>query len=82
MTEIKLDAASEYKVTVGGTFYMLREPTVGEVEVFKNDETDGVEGLVKFLAGLGMPVEATKALTVSNLKKLVNGIVEGLSEKK
>lgn len=82
MTEIDLGQDLEFKVKYSGKDYLLREPTVAEIEKFKDSEAVKKDGVIGFLAALGMPEDVVKAMPVSKLKKLVDGLVEGLSQKK
>lgn len=79
MQTIDLGSDVVFSVKVGDKTFELREPTVAEIESFKDGDKDGVFNL---LATLGMPVEVSKNLPVSKMKKLVDGLVAGMSEKK
>lgn len=83
MTTIDLGADVEFKVLYGGKEYTLREPTVKEIEIFKASESAGENGaLVKLLADVGLPSSVAESMPVSKLKKLIDGLIEGMTGKK
>lgn len=82
MTEIDLGADVEFRVKYSGKEYVLREPTVQEIEKFKDESAVQKDSVIALLARLGMPEETVKAMPVSKVKKLIDGLVEGLSQKK
>lgn len=82
MTVIDLGADVEFKVSYNGQTYTLREPTVKEIETFKDAGETGVAPVIKFLSLLGMPEEIASNMPASKVKKLVDGLVQGMSEKK
>ena len=81
MTEIDLGESLVFKVNYKGKEFRLREPTVREVQGFKQNET-GPEFVTELLEKLGMPKDTVAEMPVSSLKKLVDGIVGGMTEKK
>lgn len=81
--EIDLGDDVVFKVKYGGKEYELREPTVSEVSKFKEmGEAEGKDFVLNMLEKLGMPREVAQDMPMSKLKKLVDGIVNGLTEKK
>ncbi len=84
MQEIDLGSELEIKVKYSGTDYVLREPTVAEVEQFSKEDvaSGGVETLVVFLERLGMPKEVIMKMGMSKAKQLVDGLMDLLTKKK
>jgi hypothetical protein len=81
VTEIDLGDNIVFKVTYAGKEFRLREPTVREVQNFK-DKEEGADLVTELLTKLGMPKEVLEEMPVSKIKKLIDGIVGGMSEKK
>ena len=83
--EIDLGTEAVINVKIGSTIYKLHEPTVDDIEVFQSkvkDKDKSLHSFVNFLIKLGMPEEVARSLGVLRLKKLADGLVGGLSEKK
>jgi hypothetical protein len=73
----------QIQVKYSGETYVLREPTVSEIELFKEGaDTDSVENLDSFLSKLGAPVGFVKTMGASKAKTLIEGMMELITKKK
>ncbi len=84
MQEIDLGSEIQIKVKYAGTDYSLREPTVGEIDAFREKGTDGasIMVLVDLLEKLGMPRDVVVKMGMSKVTSLVDGIMDLLTKKK
>lgn len=85
---MEIDLGDEVKITVkiSGKNYVLREPTMDDVNMMsKIDKADPVGAntvFKKFVIGLGMPEDVVNALGVLRLKRLTEGLTGALDVKK
>ena len=82
MTKIDLGEDIVFTVKYGGAEYSLREPTVSEIEMFKENGEQGSAPVIGLLNKLGMPESVLNKMPVSKIRKLVDGLVGGMTEKK
>ncbi len=82
-----IDLGSEREITVkyGGKDYVLREPTIGELDKF-SEMGDGKKPtsdmLAGFLSDLGMPKEIALKMGMSKATALLDGLMDMLTKKK
>ncbi len=81
MQAIDLGDELQIKIKYKGVDYILREPTFGEVEKLQGDEVNKIN-LPEFLSGMGMPIEIVRAMGMSKVKALVDGIMDMVTKKK
>lgn len=80
----EIDLGDELKITVkyAGQAYAVREPTVGEIDWFREQkDVEGSAVVVAFLSKLGMPAEVVKAMGMSKAKQLIDGLMDMLVKK-
>ncbi len=83
MTDLDLGADIEFNVKYGGKEYKLREPTVMEIETFKTEDEGGAKGAITaLLEKLGMPQGVVETMPMSKVRKLIEGLIEGMTGKK
>lgn len=81
MYEIDLGSEVQIKIKYAGAEYLLREPTVEEIEAYQNQEGKGVS-LAGLLEQLGMPKEVVGKMGVSKARQLVEGLLDLITKKK
>jgi hypothetical protein len=81
MQELDLGDDVQLKVKFKGKEYILREPSVDEVEFLRGVEGDKMD-VPAFLARLGMPLDVVKGMGLSKAKALVEGLLDLVTKKK
>jgi hypothetical protein len=80
---IDLGDATKIEVVFGGNTYPMREPTVKDIAKFQaNGETNSTESFIDFVVGLGLPKDIAESMGVMKLKKLADGLLSEMQEKK
>ncbi len=64
-----------------GQIYKLREPSMDDVDKFKDAKEDG-RFIEKFLNDLGMPEEVIKKMGLLTQRKFLDQLIKPISEKK
>ena len=88
MSEHIIDLGDEviFKVKLAGKEYKLSEPTARQVRTFQKESKDSkdedVASFCNFVTRLGLPSEVAADLGITKIKKLAEGLVGGLNEKK
>jgi len=83
MKKLDLGATVEFEVKVGGEFYVISEPSVRQISDHKDGISDGnTDAFLDLLVDIGMPRDVCDGLSVSQLRKLADGLVGDLAEKK
>lgn len=81
-----IDLGSEviFNIKLGDKVYPLTEPTVNHVKQFQVmlEKSDEVDAFMYLIQELGMPADVCEKLSVSQMKKLSEGLLGGMSEKK
>ena len=85
--EIDLGTEVSIKVKVNGDEYMLREPNFDDLDKMNKtmeglDDNHKHRGFEELVIDLGMPKDVVKTLGVIRIKKLSEGLLGALSEKK
>lgn len=76
--QIDLGDEVQFEITYKGKKYTLREPTVDEMELIK-DESLSFSGM---LEKLGMPAAVVGGMGISKARALVDGMLEMIGKKK
>lgn len=82
--EIDLGQDIVFNVKMGAKSYELSEPTVRDINELQKSLEGGGEELelfISLLEKLGLPEDVSNSLGVLRMKKLVDGIMGGISEK-
>ena len=82
MQTIDLGDELKIKVKYKGAEYELREPTVKELEAFKNLDANSSDSIGTFLTGLGLPEGFYQDIGASKALQLVESVFEILTKKK
>ena len=64
-----------------GQIYKLREPSMDDIDKFKDDK-EGGRFIEKFMKDLGMPEEVIKKMGILTQKKFLDQLIKPISEKK
>lgn len=82
--KIDLGEAVKFEVSFSGKMYSLREPTVKDIAAFQSSSEEGkdVNSFINFVVSLGLPQEIAEQLGVTKLKRLADGLLSELQEKK
>lgn len=81
--KIDLGNAVIFEVTFAGKTYPLREPTVKDISLIQGVASDANANVfVDFVIGLGLPKDVADQLGITKLKKLADGLLSELQEKK
>jgi len=82
--EIDLGKEVVFNVKLGSENYPLVEPTVEHVKAYQKDMKEGeeIDAFMSLICNLGMPKDVCSKLSVTQLKKLADGLLGGLDEKK
>jgi hypothetical protein len=82
----EIDLGDELKISVkyAGQTYSLREPTVSEIDAFREQATDAdsMQKLVALLERLGMPKGIVEKMGMSKARQLIDGLLDLLTKKK
>jgi hypothetical protein len=81
-TEIDLGADTVIKVKWRGQEYSLREPTVRELEQFKESNKDESSKVFEFVEMLGMPKGVIDDMPASKAKHLFDGLLGAITQGK
>lgn len=75
-----IDLGDEVKFTVKykGKEYVLREPTVRELDGIKDDKVD----FAQMLSALGMPSDVLGGMGISKARQILDGMIELVTKKK
>ncbi len=78
---MRIDLADpiEFEVTYQGQTWKLTEPTLKQIEDFRDG---GGANIKSFLVELGLPEDVTIKMPMSKVEALVTGITESLVKKK
>lgn len=83
MQEIDLGEDVDFKVKYKGAEYVLREPTVLEIQAFQTtSEVDSVKAIDSLLQSLGLPANVIPGMGMSKARKLMESIVDIVAKKK
>jgi len=83
--EIDLGGKVVFKVRYDGNTYELNEPTGYDIQSLQKDlkdDSDNIKPFLGFVTKLGMPEDIAKGLGVTKIKKLANGLIGAMDEKK
>lgn len=82
---LKIELGEEIKVDVAykGKTYVLREPTVDEVESISDNNQSGDKlRISEFLVKLGLPSEVVKSMGASKASTLIERLMDLITKKK
>ena len=83
MIKIELGQETSFEVEIGGKVYNLREPSVEEIDRFRDSSADqGTNIVTQFLSTIGMPEDVVKKLPMSKARRLIDGMMDELTKKK
>lgn len=80
--DIDLGQDVSFNVKYNGQAYVLREPTVRETQGLKLAQEQDDLAVIRFLSSLGLPEDVALNMPITKMKKLVEGMVGAISEKK
>lgn len=82
--DIDLGQEVVFNVKLGGQEYRLAEPSVSHVKKFQDKlkDNDEISAFLFLIEELGLPKDVCGKLSVTQIKKLSEGIMGGISEKK
>ncbi len=81
MQELDLGDEVQLNVKYKGKEYVLREPTVGEVESINAGDANKMD-VPEFLGSLGMPKDIVRGMGLSKANALVEGLISLVAKKK
>lgn len=84
---IDLGSSKVFEVKLGEKVYPLAEPKVCHVRKYQKlakeaDTSDELGAFIELVVDLGLPDEVAKNLSIMQLKKLSDGLLGGITEKK
>ena len=83
MNEIDLGEGIKFTIKKGTEVFEIREPFAEEIEEFQKQSkgNESLEPIFDLFDKLGLPKEKSRTFSASQIKKLLNGVIEGLEKK-